>query len=122
MHWTKGRGEIAPIYYTLQTIMNPPFTFNMLCRLSWNQNRGCSIVISTDMMTIGMLSKAMKMPSFEVRGPLKPSLSSATRQMDRISRQAAAIAAPAMVTPVSTLPATQTSQRPMYQDLPNMNK
>lgn len=46
------------------------------------------------MIIIGMESKAMKMPSLFDRGPLKPPLSSATRQQERIKRQTAATAAP----------------------------
>lgn len=46
------------------------------------------------MRTMGMESNAMKRPSFEDRGPLKPPLSSATRQQDRIKRQTAATAVP----------------------------
>lgn len=46
------------------------------------------------MIEIGMLSRAMKTPSLEARGPLNPSLSSATRQHDLTNRQAAAVAAP----------------------------
>jgi hypothetical protein len=46
------------------------------------------------MRIMGMESSAMKMPSFDERGPLKPPLSSATRQHERMKRQMAAIAAP----------------------------
>lgn len=59
-----------------------------------NQYPGSKRVKITDMMTMGMLSRAIKMPSFAASGPLKPSLSSATRQQDRMKRHAAANAAP----------------------------
>lgn len=45
-----------------------------------------------DRIDIGALSNAMKMPSFEASGPLKPPLSSATRQQDRTNRHTVAIA------------------------------
>jgi hypothetical protein len=46
------------------------------------------------MMIIGMESNTMKRPSFDDKGPLKPPLSSATRQQERMKRQTAATAAP----------------------------
>lgn len=52
------------------------------------------MVRRTDMTTIGMLSRAMNMPSFDANGPLNPSLNSATRQPDLINRHAADTAAP----------------------------
>lgn len=63
-------------------------------RLLSNQNSGCITVKRTDMIIMGTESNAMKMPSFDDRGPLKPPLSSATRQQERIKRQTAATAAP----------------------------
>jgi len=51
--------------------------------------------MSTDMMLIGMLSRAKKAPSMDARGPLKPSLNSATRQMERINKHVAATMLPA---------------------------
>lgn len=50
-----------------------------------------------DIPVIGMLSSAMKMPSFDASGPLNPSLNSATLQHERRKRHAEAIAAPVNV-------------------------
>lgn len=47
-------------------------------------------------MIMGMVSKAIKMPSLDDNGPLNPPLSSATRQQERTKRQIAATAAPVM--------------------------
>lgn len=63
-------------------------------RLLSNQNSGCITVKRTDMKIMGTESNAMKRPSFDDRGPLKPPLSSATRQQERMKRQTAATAAP----------------------------
>lgn len=63
-------------------------------RLLSNQNSGCITVKRIDMIIMGTESNAMKMPSLDDKGPLKPPLSSATRQQERIKRQTAATAAP----------------------------
>lgn len=77
-----------------QTIRTSLFSLSWCDALSPTQSFGWKIVMRTDMMLIGMLSRAKKAPSIDARGPLKPSLSSATRQMDRISKQAAATVLP----------------------------
>jgi len=57
-----------------------------------------------------MESKAMKMPSLFDRGPLKPPLSSATRQQERMKRQTAATAAPDIEKKEQSLDLDNTSQ------------
>lgn len=47
-----------------------------------------------DIKVMGMLSRAIKMPSLDASGPLNPSLSSATLQQERRNRHAEAKAAP----------------------------